>query len=180
MKKIRLAAVVLCLSVLAASLAGCGLFADNKGNAAAEGSAENSVFEIKLSDEVTIKDPEGLDFDVRYVLYADAGNATIQIYASMGVALNEEYVVIYGKGDKVVGEYQYFVFADEASQSTMQSMVPTMENYGLVSVNVQSDDAIDGVIASMIAAQMMTDETPASYADMYKNVYMYADYTVSE
>ncbi len=175
MKKIKALAIILSMALLA----GCSLFAQ-PSETSGDGEKKEGVLEIKLSDDVTIADPEGLEYDERYVLHADSSNPLVQFYASMGSTINEQYIVIYGKEEKILGEYTYCVFADEASAQAMVGMVPTMEIKGLIGVLVQDTNVLEGSIAQLIAAQMMTGETAADYANYYKDTYTFAEMEIGK
>lgn len=161
MKFKKLIAMLLC----ALALTGCGLFTDGetgKGNEA-----------IVLAEDYKITDPEDLDFDTRYVLYGDASNATLQLYASMGITIDEAYVIIYEKDGKAIAEYDYYAFADETSATTFLGVAVGMELEGLIGKNVQTQDMIDATIAMMISGGAMAGETAEDYAKMYETAYGY-------
>ncbi len=187
MKKILL--LVTCFAMLL-SLAACGLFAPvttptttapttttpNNNNDPTDPKPTDApeAWSISFKDGYKITDPEGLEFDNRAVLYADINNATLQMYMGMGVTINEQYIVIYEKDGKIIGEYNYMAFADEASVTAFQAMAPAMKVDGLKGTNYMDQDAIEVQIITMQANGMMTGESLADYVGMYEMVYMYA------
>lgn len=139
----------------------------------ADDPAASNEFKIVVNDNLTITDPEGLDFDERAVLFADINNPTLQMYVGMGVNVDMLYMVVYAKDGVVIAEYSYYVFADEASAATFQAMAPTMTVEGLIGMNVSDRDIIEGTIIQMQLAGVMNGETLDDYVGMYEAAYGY-------
>ena len=177
MKMTKMFALILCLALGMSLLTGCDLFAPategTPGGPTPSGNTDDTS--IKFTDDYTITDPEDLDFDTRVVLYGDVSNPTLQMYVSMGITINEAYIVIYGKEGKPVAEYDYYLFADEASATAFGGMAPGMEMSGLVGKLMQGKDAIDSTSAMMQAQGLMADDSFESYVNMYKTAYGYTE-----
>ena len=140
---------------------------------ATEEPADPDEFKIVVNDDLTITDPEGLDFDERAVLYADSNNPTIQMYMGMGVNIDMLYMVIYAKDDVVIAEYSYYVFSDEASATAFAGMAPTMTVNGLIGTNISDRDTVEATIIQMQLAGVMNGETLNDYVGMYEATYGY-------
>lgn len=76
---------------------------------------ENSK-DIPITGSYTFKDPEGLDFDIRYVLVCEDKNASaVKTVADMAKAdIVSVYEILYVKNGKAVAEYKCYVAADDA------------------------------------------------------------------
>lgn len=173
----KLISALLCLALCLCCLTGCSIFApaDDANKPEVGNDASTAVGkEIKFTESFTITDPADLDFDTRAVLFADVSNPTLQMYTSMGATVNEAYIIIYGKDGKPVAEYDYYLFADEASAGVFTAMAPAMQLTGLVGVNVQGSDMVEATSAMMQAQGLMADDSFDAFVQMYQTVYGYA------
>jgi hypothetical protein len=186
MKKFKTIVVLMCVMLLMFTFVGCSNGKDNNAGKdepsntptqAEQNDDKTAPLSIKVNDDLTITDPEGLDFDDRTVLYANESNATLQTYVGMGVTIEEQYIVLYAKEDKVAGEYNYYVFADEASAAAFKGMLPTLEVTGLIGKNISTQDTIDSTIAQMQASGVMSGDSFNDYVGMYEKAYLYTQYT---
>ncbi len=92
--KSRFLALLLVLTMTATMLTGCDLFTsgsnENSGN---EESGSNGA--ITLTDKYTFNDPEGLEYDKRYVSYFGPDTLVVSSAVSAGYGMKETYSILY-------------------------------------------------------------------------------------
>ncbi len=171
-------ALALLLSLaLAVSLAGCSLFS---GGGKTGGSWTG---DIKVTDEYTHKDPEGLEFETRYAYWSGDECSLVEMFKTYyDVDITAEYIVIYAsKDDKALAQYTYFVMAtEEDAKKFMEVSVGTaddMQAVGNVIVQVSDEEAMANTIDSFIAMSVLEDTSAAKYAANQKEMDMLIDYT---
>lgn len=171
-------ALALLLSLaLAVSLAGCSLFASGGGTGG------SWTGDIKITDEYTHKDPEGLEFETRYAYWSGDECTLVDMFKTYyGVDITAEYIVIYAsKDDKVLSQYTYFVMATEDdAKKFMEVGEGTAEDIsavGNVILQVSNEEAVANTIDSFIGMNVLTDTSAAKYAANQKEMDMLIDYT---
>jgi len=176
MKK-KLICIVTCIMMMSLMF-GCSLFT-NEDASDKETEKKNSTqeidkdFSIRMTDDYTFTDPEELDFDQRFVLVGDANSKLLSDMANMGYEATNMYEILYVKDGTAIGEYQYFVTADEASATelndfyTSQGQKVTQE--GNVLYAYSEGDTIQAAIISFASMGTISEETPEAYIEMMKS-----------
>ena len=117
---------------------------DNSG--VAEGTA------IQITDSFSISDPEGLDYDTRYVYQGSTGSTLINNMQMSGYNAQAMYEILYAKDGQAVGEYQVIVAADEAAATSLldfsQSQGQTLTPEGNVIYIYSDTDMIQAMVAT--------------------------------
>lgn len=168
MKKI--VALLLCLGMVL-SMTACSLFASGNGQ-----TGGSTASEVKITDQVTHKDPEGLEFATRYAYYSgDTCALADMIKEQYDATATGEYVFIYAdKDDTAVAEYSYFVFA---SEEDAQKYADAGKQFGLntevmgnVTCNYLDQAGVATNIESFIAWNVLTDYSAKAYAENYRDM----------
>lgn len=74
--------------------------------ASAESQAEEVSGEIPVTAEYTYRDPEGLEYDSRYVFYGNAESAlAVQVSDEKNIAVSDIYVIFYVKDGNITAQY---------------------------------------------------------------------------
>lgn len=166
----KMTALLLCL-VMALSMTACTLFASGNGQ-----TGGSSAGDLKITDEVTHKDPEGLEYATRYAYYSGETCALADMLKEQyGVTATDEYVIIYAdKDDVALAEYNYFVFA---SDEDAQKYAEAGKEYGLnaevmgnVTCNHLDQAGVANNIDSFIAWNVLTDSSAKAYAENYRDM----------
>lgn len=88
--------------------------------AASQEAAEGEeVFTIPMTEDYIYGDPDGLEFDKRYVYKGEKGCKLLTDMENMGYFADAIYEILYAKDDKGVAEFQYFVCPDEESATAL-------------------------------------------------------------
>ena len=79
--------------------------------------ADNS-FPVEITDKYTFEDPEGLEYDTRYVLYGGKGSGAVSAAGQIGSQVNGVYEIYYLKDGKLAAVYRCYdaASADDAAQ----------------------------------------------------------------
>lgn len=166
-----------CLSV---ALAGCSS-SEKENGAGTSGEEEKAGGEINITEEFTYTDPEDIEYDTRYVYRGGPECGMLLSYSEAGIGINEVYVILYANGEDAVAEYQYYVFADEASEQAMaealQVQGATLQTEGLVGWFSQEADVLEANIATAASFNLISDETASAYTEIYTQTYELQEYT---
>lgn len=173
MKNKRIA-IVMCM-ILGIVLAGCSL---DKGDSKSEdkkGEAEiDKNFSIEMTDSYTFTDPEGLDFNERYVLVGDENSKLLSDMKNFGYTATKIYQIIYGKDGKAAAEYDFFVTPDEASATELaefySSQGQQITQEGNLLYAFSDGDTVQAAIMMYASIESsMSEETVEAYAEMMKD-----------
>lgn len=175
MKKVL--ALLLSLAMVIA-LGGCSLFTsgDESGSSAAGGS------ELKVTDDYTHKDPEGLEYATRYVFYSGEECALVEMLNTYyDVTPTLEFIVIYAdKDDVALAQYTYIVMESEEDAQKFAKAAAEMgskvEVSGSVTIQEMNQEEMANTIDTFIAMNVLTDTSAAKYAAMQKEMDMLIDY----
>lgn len=174
MKKIF--ALVLCM-VMVFSMAGCSLFTTGDGETGGSTSSE-----LKITDDYTHKDPEGLEFAKRYSFYSgESCSLTDMFQEYYQVTPTAEYIFIYAdKDDVALAQYTYIVMESEEDAEKFVNAGGEMgfaaEAVGNVTIQRMDQEDMANTIDSFIAMNVLTDTSAAAYAAMQKEMDMLLDY----
>lgn len=136
---------------------------DNSG--VAEGTA------IQITDSFSISDPEGLDYDTRYVYQGSTGSTLINNMQMSGYNAQAMYEILYAKDGQAVGEYQVIVAADEAAATSLldfyQSHGQTLTQEGNVIYVYSDTDMIQAMVATYSGMGMFSGTSAQDYLDWF-------------
>ena len=131
---------------------------------------------IQLGDSYVFTDPEGLDYDARYVLYGDSSNP----FAVQNGA-EEFYVILYAKESAPLGEYQCYVMGDNASAAALAEKLSGFYDISLSKDNVvvvfNSGEYVQQTMDLYVQLGMMSEATIEAY---YNAMYMPYGMTLTE
>ena len=83
--------------------------------------ADNS-FPVELTDKYTFEDPEGLEYDTRYVLYGGKGSGAVSAVSMAGATANGVYDIYYLKDGEIVRGYRCFDAASTADAEQLKAI----------------------------------------------------------
>lgn len=165
---------------LTAVLGGCSSSGKDQKAETSE-KAEQLGGEIKITDEFTFTDPEDIEYDTRYVYRGGPECGMLSSYSESDIGINDVFVILYANGETAVAEYQYYVFADEASEQAMADAIQmqgaVMDTDGLVGWIIQDADVLEANIASVASFGLISDETASAYTEIYTQTYELQEYT---
>lgn len=181
MKHLKKIIVLLMAAAMMTALAGCSnpgsstssTSSQSSESSSQEGESQSSSSSesepLVITDSFTVTDPEGLDYDTRYVYKGDE-NSTIIINMSMsGYNAQAMYDIVYAKGDQAVGEYQIIVADDEASANDLkdfyESQGQLLEQQGNVIYYYSDTDQIQATIATYAGLGVFSGTTAQDYIE---------------
>ena len=173
MKKIvsLLLVFVLCLSLTA-----CGsLFSSEKSD-----SGKKVNTEIKISDNFTHVDPEGMEYAARYA-YTSGKNVPDLVDSFKeyyGLDIVEQFMIIYAdENDKPLAQYEYYVMADEEQAKECCEILgeDMFAPQGSVAVGVSDAEFTQMMIDMNIQYGSLTENSCKAYAEFMKDGYMFMD-----
>ncbi len=157
------------VAVFAFGAAGCGLF--SSGDPAGEAKTGSLVITDKLNHE----DPADIEFETRYALTTgkDSPELVEAFKADYGVDFVEMFSIIYAnKDDKVVGEYDYYVFATAEDAQKFDEVMDAESRGGRVEDNVVCDfmneETVNSIIAIDIQYNSLSDDSAKGYVELQK------------
>ena len=111
--KSRFFALLLVLAMAATILTGCDLFTsgtnENGGN-----EESGSTGAVTLTDKYTFNDPEGLEYDKRYVIYYSSDSLLVSSAVSAGYGMKETYSILYADGnDAPLKQFDFIICNSE-------------------------------------------------------------------
>ena len=124
------------------------------------------AFAVAVTDRYTIRDPEALDYDERYVLYGGINCGSVIAAGQMEIEACGAYDVYYLKDHQLVGAYRYIDAKDEANAKKAEATYATM---GTVTISgkvvcVNQDIAfVQSMIAMLVQYQICAEATPEAY-----------------
>lgn len=83
--------------------------------------ADNS-FPVELTDKYIFEDPEGLEYDTRYVLYGGKGSGAVSAVSMAGATANGVYDIYYLKDGEIVRGYRCFDAASTADAEQLKAI----------------------------------------------------------
>ncbi len=159
------------------SLAGCSLFTSGGGGAGGGASSE-----MKITDEFSHKDPEGLEFETRYAYYSGESCSLVDMFQEIyDVTPTAEFIFIYAdKDDVALAQYTYIVMESEEDAEKFATagdgMSLDIQVFGNVTLQVTDQEGMADTIDSFIAMSVLTDTSAKAYAEMEKEMDMLVDY----
>lgn len=178
----KIMAIMMAVS-LSAAMAGCssGDSGQEQGAQEEETAEEDGPFELQITDDFTFTDPEGLDFDTRYVYYGDENSIMLSSYKNLGMNIESVYIIFYANGDTGLDEYQYYVFEDEESVESLGDLLGAqgidMEYEGLLGWCTKDADLMETTITTCHELEAISDATASAYTEIYTKSYGLWEYT---
>ncbi len=81
-----------------------------------------STFPVEITDKYTFEDPEGLEYDTRYVLYGGEGSGAVTAVSMAGATANGVYDIYYLKDGEIVRGYRCFDAASTADAEQLKAI----------------------------------------------------------
>ena len=82
----------------------------------------DSTFPVEVTDKYTFEDPEGLEYDTRYVLYGGEGSGAVTAVSMAGATANGVYDIYYLKDGEIVRGYRCFDAASTADAEQLKAI----------------------------------------------------------
>lgn len=82
----------------------------------------DSTFPVEITDKYTFEDPEGLEYDTRYVLYGGEGSGAVTAVSMAGATANGVYDIYYLKDGEIVRGYRCFDAASTADAEQLKAI----------------------------------------------------------
>lgn len=166
----KLLSAVLAFAMMAATLSGCGLFTSGGD----EGGPSGSAGDVKMTDSYTFTDPDGLEYETRYVLYCDENSNMVATAASYG--MKAMYSIMYADGkDAPVGYYEFMICdTPENAQAVIElyaamgSALTALEEDPCVIYSSTDADSIEAMLISFQAGGIISESTVSAYMEYYK------------
>lgn len=169
MKKIIAMFMVAVLAL--AAFTGCGLFSNGND----EDTDTPKAATVKITDAVTHEDPADLEYVSRVDLTTGKNPPEFVegFKADYGVDFVEQFAIIYvGEEDKVIGEYDYFVFATEEDAKKFDDTFKSTERGGTIDGNVvaefMDEAAVNSIININIQYNSMSKPVATEYVQLQK------------
>lgn len=164
-------ALILSLTLLF-TLSGCTLFSSGD---AGDGGANSGT--IAITDEYNHEDPADLEYDQRIALTTgkNAPDFVDGFKQEYDVDFVEQFAVIYSdKDDKVVGEYDYYVFATPEDAQKFGKAFDTESRGGKIEGNVVAEfmdgETVNMIIDINIQYNSMSENTASAYVQFMKDL----------
>lgn len=134
--------------------------------------ADNS-FPVEITDKYSFEDPEGLEYDTRYVLYGGADSGAVTAAGQMGSQVNGVYEIYYLKDGKLAAVYRCYDAASAEDAAQLESMYGGMgevEVTGRVACINMDLAMIESMMEMYVQMGYADEATPEAYmAALYKN-----------
>ncbi len=126
------------------------------------GTSGEDTFHIPMSDSYTFTDPEGLDFDTRYVLYGDEKSIGVSIVRAQGCEVKGVYEILYVKEKKAVLEYKCYVASSAGAAQKMAATYQGTVNSDVVCL-VNDEKMIQEMLEMLVMYAGVEEATPEAY-----------------
>lgn len=165
----KLFCAILSLAMLLTLLAGCDLFATTpQGDTNPSGDGDVVDTSIKLTDKFSFIDPEGIEFDKRYVICCDESSPMVSSAADYG--MKASYIIYFAKEDAPVCSYDYYVCdtAENAQKlielyASQGSTLNVCEADPTVVFTSSDGDTLEGVLLMYQSYGMIEEATVSAY-----------------
>ena len=168
MKKKYLCAM-LAAGMMMSILSGCSLFASG-----GSGDGEGGGFApVKLTDSYSFKDPEGLDFDSRYVVVCDKDSTIISSDTMVTYGVQQSHYVIYGKDNATIASYDFYLCdSEENAEALLQfyadvgnTVIYITEEDPTVLCNTTDPDKLAATVTMLADGGLIAGADAKSYTD---------------
>lgn len=134
--------------------------------------ADNS-FPVEITDKYTFEDPEGLEYDTRYVLYGGEGSGAVTAAGQIGSQVNGVYEIYYLKDGKLAAVYRCYdaASADDAAQiESMYGGMGEVKVTGRVACINMDVSMMESMMEMYVQMGYADEATPEAYmAALHKN-----------
>ncbi len=180
MKLKKVLAAILCLAMVL-SMAGCSLFTGGDGDGG------KAAPEVKITDEFTHKDPEGLEYETRYPYYSGDSCSLVDMFQEYyDVTPTAEFIIIYAdKDDVALAQFLYIVMESEEDAEKFKTNAKKVAGvdaqvFGDVTLQELDKEGVNNNIDSLIAWNVLTSTSAKEYAEEQKEMDMLVDYIPEE
>lgn len=133
----------------------------------------DSTFPVEITDKYTFEDPEGLEYDTRYVLYGGEDSGAVSAAGQIGSQVKGVYEIYYLKDGKLAAVYRCYdaASADDAAQiESMYGGMGEVEVTGRVACIDMDLAMIESMMEMYVQMGYADEATPEAYmAALYKN-----------
>lgn len=133
----------------------------------------DSTFPVEITDKYTFEDPEGLEYDTRYVLYGGEGSGAVTAAGQIGSQVNGVYEIYYLKDGKLAAVYRCYdaASADDAAQiESMYGFMGEVKVTGRVACINMDVSMMESMMEKYVQIGYADEATPEAYmAALYKN-----------
>ena len=133
----------------------------------------DSTFPVEITDKYTFEDPEGLEYDTRYVLYGGEDSGAVTAVSMAGATANGVYDIYYLKDGKLAAVYRCYdaASADDAAQiESMYGGMGEVKVTGRVACIDMDLAMIESMMEMYVQMGYADEATPEAYmAALYKN-----------
>lgn len=174
MKKLSRLMVLVTAFAFLLAMAGCALFTGSSADA-----GKTITGDIAFTDTFTYSDPEGLEFDTRYVLY-DASGSSLSSYEYYGCTATNEYTLLYAKDDVLVCQAVVIIFQDAKDAEKYAAAADPTGESSVCTDNVVYYSVGEETLAPMLtiykSSGYISEETASAMVKFYKDAGM-SEYT---
>lgn len=135
-------------------------------NIAEAKTTKDNSFDIAVTNKYTMIDPDGIDYDERYVLYGDSGCGSVAAASQNGIDVIGAYEVYYIKDGQFVGAYRYFDAKDDENAKKIETVyagMGTVNVTGKVACMNMNAEMLQQMMAMLVQLQICTEATPEAY-----------------
>lgn len=133
----------------------------------------DSTFPVEITDKYTFEDPEGLEYDTRYVLYGGEGSGAVTAAGQIGSQVNGVYEIYYLKDGKLAAVYRCYdaASADDAAQiESMYGGMGEVKVTGRVACINMDVSMMESMMEMYVQMGYADEATPEAYmAALHKN-----------
>lgn len=133
----------------------------------------DSTFPVEITDKYTFEDPEGLEYDTRYVLYGGEGSGAVTAAGQIGSQVNGVYEIYYLKDGKLAAVYRCYdaASADDAAQiESMYGGMGEVKVTGRVACINMDVSMMESMMEMYVQMGYADEATPKAYmAALHKN-----------
>lgn len=133
----------------------------------------DSTFPVEITNKYTFEDPEGLEYDTRYVLYGGEGSGAVTAAGQIGSQVNGVYEIYYLKDGKLAAVYRCYdaASADDAAQiESMYGGMGEVKVTGRVACINMDVSMMESMMEMYVQMGYADEATPEAYmAALHKN-----------
>lgn len=126
----------------------------------------DSTFPVEITDKYTFEDPEGLEYDTRYVLYGGEGSGAVTAAGQIGSQVNGVYEIYYLKDGKLAAVYRCYdaASADDAAQiESMYGFMGEVKVTGRVACINMDVSMMESMMEMYVQMGYADEATPEAY-----------------
>ncbi len=135
-------------------------------NIAEAKSTKDASFDVSVTNKYTIVDPDGVDYDERYVLYGGSDCGTVTAAGQNGIEIVGAYDVYYVKDGQFVAAYRYFDAKDDENAKKIETVYTGMGTTtvtGKVACLNMDTGMLKQMMDMLVQYQICSEATPEAY-----------------